>query len=70
MTDSIETPCAACGLESEREHSIHRDGFGEGPEVWLCNGCGRDKYPTCPILWAWIAERLAAGKAMVENTGP
>jgi hypothetical protein len=53
--------CAACGNPSEGKRSIHRDGFGEGPEVWLCNACGMHETPTLEELWARIAERIAAG---------
>lgn len=43
--------CAACGKPSEGYRSIHRDWFGEGPEVPLCNDCGLHEYPSCPELW-------------------
>ena len=36
---------------------IHRDGFDEGPEVELCDGCGMNELPTCEQLWADIAAR-------------
>lgn len=55
--------CAACGERAEGEYSIHRDGFGVGPEVPLCNACGREETPTCDDLWRRIAKRLAAGQA-------
>lgn len=52
------TPCVACGTPCVGAFSIHRDGFGVGPEVPLCRGCGAHELPTCETLWKWIAERL------------
>lgn len=49
--------CAACGEPVEGNHSIHRDGFCEGPEVDLCDACGGEETPTCETLWRRIAER-------------
>ena len=49
--------CAACGSASSGKASIHRDGFGFGPEVWLCHACGCHELPTCDALWDMIAER-------------
>lgn len=48
--------CACCSGPAEGNYSIHRDGFGEGPEVWLCDDCGKDETPTCEEIWARIAE--------------
>lgn len=33
--------CAACGKAAEGNYSVHRDGFCSGPEVPLCDDCGR-----------------------------
>lgn len=52
-----EEPCAACGQPAEGNFAIHRDGYGIGPEVPLCNGCGGGEEPTCADLWAAIAAR-------------
>lgn len=46
--------CAVCRKKTEGEYSIHRDGFGEGPEVPLCNECGSGEPPTCEEIWALI----------------
>lgn len=54
---SIPVPCAACGRNAEGEHSIHRDGFDDGPEVPICNACGSGEAPTCDELWERISER-------------
>lgn len=59
-----ESRCAACGKPAEGNFSIHRDGFCEGPEVSLCNACGRAETPTCEELWDRIAARAA------PNGGP
>lgn len=49
--------CAACGKPAEGNRSIHRDGFGIGPEVPLCDACGMHPTPTCPEIWAAIKAR-------------
>jgi hypothetical protein len=62
-------PCAACGEPSFGRHSIHRDGFGLGPEVWLCDGCGASPLPTLYDLWKIIKHRRLEGFPMEENRG-
>ena len=57
LDDKPKLICAACGNPAEGKSSIHRDGFGIGPEVDLCNACGLGPYPTCQELWNMIAER-------------
>jgi hypothetical protein len=52
--------CAACGAPAQGNYSIHRDGFCDGPEVPLCNGCGSEETPTLPQIWAAIARRRKA----------
>lgn len=47
--------CANCGNPAEGNYSIHRDGFGEGPEVDLCDACGSKPEPTCAEIWENIA---------------
>lgn len=64
-----EVPCAACGEPVEFNHSIHRDGFCEGPEVWICDGCGSDELPTCEQIYAAIAQRRDEGFEPVEHDG-
>ncbi len=62
MNDS-EQNCAACGnpaaLDSDGAplHTIHRDGFDDGPEVPLCDDCGSHETPSCDALWRMIAGR-------------
>lgn len=61
--DNVVKPgCAACGKPTPWgiQFTIHRDGFGVGPEVRLCWACGEGELPTCEELWARIAERRAA----------
>lgn len=53
--------CAYCGGPAEGRHSIHRNGFGVGPEVELCDAHGSQPTPTCEEIWKRIAERRAAG---------
>lgn len=60
MSGKVIIPgCAACGkpLPWGIKFTIHRDGFGEGPEVPLCRACGEHETPTCEELWDRIAER-------------
>jgi len=49
-------PCAFCGGPAQGQYSIHRDGFGVGPEVDLCDGCGSEPEPTCEVIWDRIAQ--------------
>jgi hypothetical protein len=53
------TPCAYCSKPSEGNASIHRDGFGVGPEVDLCDACGLHETPTCEEIWDRIAQPSA-----------
>ena len=47
-----ETCCYCRGLiGDELRYSIHRDGFGEGPEVPLCVTCAEDDRITCEMIW-------------------
>lgn len=48
--------CAYCGKPAEGNYSIHRDGFGVGPEVDLCDACGSTAEPTCQDIWMRIAQ--------------
>jgi hypothetical protein len=61
--------CAYCGGPAEGNYSIHRDGFGEGPEVDLCDAHGGQPEPGLGEVWERIAERLAAGATFTENAG-
>ncbi len=47
--------CAFCLGPAEGEYSIHRDGWGKGPEVDLCDEHGAKLEPTCAKIWARIA---------------
>lgn len=51
--------CAYCGQPAEGNYSIHRDGFGVGPQVPLCDGHGGGDLPTCEQIW----EKLRKGGA-------
>lgn len=48
-------PCAFCGSRSEGNYAIHRDGFGVGPEVDLCDACGSQETPSAGEIWERIA---------------
>lgn len=47
--------CAYCGSLAQGNFAIHRDGFGVGPEVDLCDDHGGYETPTCEEIWARIA---------------
>ncbi len=47
--------CAYCGAPSEGNFSVHRDGFFKGPEVPLCDACGKDPKPTLEEIWKRIS---------------
>jgi hypothetical protein len=44
--------CAYCGLPAQGNFTIHRDGFGAGPEVPLCDACGGGASPSSGEIWA------------------
>lgn len=48
--------CSYCGNPAEGHYSIHRDGFGVGPEVDLCDACGSKQTPDCYDIWERIAQ--------------
>jgi len=49
--------CVYCGGHAQGNYTIHRDGFGIGPEVPLCDACGGEPTPTLTAIWARIRER-------------
>jgi len=55
--------CAYCDVAfiGEPRSSIHRDGFGVGPEVPLCERCGGHVLPSCDEIWEGIARRMSRG---------
>jgi hypothetical protein len=50
--------CVYCGslVMGAPEYFIHRDGFGEGPQVPLCCQCYSGDTPTCQQVWERIAK--------------
>lgn len=50
--------CAYCGGVSEGNYAIHRDGYGIGPEVPLCDNCGAYPWPDMCTIWAKISHTL------------
>lgn len=52
----ILAQCAFCGSPAQGKYSIHRDGFGDGPEVPLCNACGSKPEPTEAEIWSKIGQ--------------
>ncbi len=52
--------CASCDKPAQGNHAIHRDGFGDGPEVDLCDACGSKETPTCEEIWENIRKKAAA----------
>ena len=51
------TKCAYCSKPAHGNYSIHRDGFGVGPQVALCDDCGGHLFPTCDAIWERISRR-------------
>lgn len=61
--------CACCGKKAQGNYAIHRDGFGDGPEVPLCDACGGQPEPACEEIWARIrARREVEGTAKPSQT--
>lgn len=56
LTALLHGRCVYCGTPAQGNHTIHRDGMGEGPEVPLCDACGGHERPTCEEIWARIRE--------------
>ena len=52
----LQPTCSYCGRPAEGNYSIHRDGFGVGPEVALCDSCGAHPTPTLRAIWDRIAQ--------------
>jgi len=52
----MKKKCSFCAKPAEGNYSIHRDGFGLGPEVPLCNACGSTPAPSEPLIWARIGQ--------------
>jgi NAD-dependent SIR2 family protein deacetylase len=48
--------CVYCGKPAQGNYSIHRDGYGIGPEVPLCDECGQGPVPTCEHIWERTSE--------------
>lgn len=48
--------CAYCGRPADGNFTIHRDGYGVGPEVDLCDWCGMYPAPSCEEMWDLIAQ--------------
>ena len=53
---AADASCAYCRNATQGNHTIHRDGFGEGPEVALCDACGSQPTPTEREIWARIGQ--------------
>jgi hypothetical protein len=66
MAHTTTENCAFCGQPAEGNYSIHRDGFGEGPEVDLCDAHGGDLLPTCEEIWAKIAKSADGAECSTE----
>ena len=62
----ILRPCAACGRPCTGSYSVHRDGYGKGPEVLICDACGSGEVPTLQEIWTAIRARRTAGRRMVS----
>lgn len=43
--------CSFCDKPAAGNYAVHRDGFGEGPEVPLCDVCGSSSEPSLETIW-------------------
>jgi hypothetical protein len=59
MGEHVTEDCAYCGEPAQGNYAIHRDGFGDGPEVELCDDCAAYPHPTCDEIWALISQRVS-----------
>lgn len=48
--------CAFCDAPATGDYAIHRDGFGEGPEVNLCDRCGSNDETKEKEIWYKISQ--------------
>lgn len=56
-----ESACFHCGSRAQGRFAMHRDGFGLGPQLPLCDRCGGNETPTCEEIWARaLQKRLEA----------
>lgn len=65
------TQCAYCDARIAADapvYSIHRDDFGEGPEVPLCEACGSGQTPTCEQIWAKIGQGAVEARAVMTQS--
>lgn len=60
--------CAYCDGFAQGNYSIHRDGFGVGPEVDLCDGCGGQELPTCDEIWMRTSRFSSRNKSPKDPT--
>ena len=54
--DRMTERCVYCDGPAEGHYAVHRDGFGVGPEVPLCDACGGHLEPTLADIWTRIAQ--------------
>lgn len=65
VKDLEELRCAYCGGPAEGNYSIHRDGFGLGPEVDLCDAHGSEETPTCEEIWSVTQDKKNTPKRFI-----
>jgi hypothetical protein len=51
--------CAFCKRPAQDHFAIHARPMW-GPEVPLCDECGKGQFPTCPEIWNKIGEDIDA----------
>lgn len=56
LQDLLNGVCVYCAKKAQGNYAIHRDGFGEGPEVPLCDNCGGSQFPSLATIWGRINE--------------
>lgn len=48
--------CAYCAQPAEGRYGVHRDGYGVGPLMDLCDACGAHETPRLADIWERIAQ--------------
>jgi len=59
---SMPPRCPVCArYHCQGNYSIHRDGFGVGPEVSICDACGSRPEPTAEEIWERLRDMMLPG---------
>lgn len=59
--------CFCCGNPSQGNYAIHQHGFCDGPEVPLCDDCGKHEEPNALTIWESIKNRTKENQQLQKN---